>query len=461
MVGFKRLEVEAVVEASCSGGRGVIGLSPEPQEEGPGLGLGAGPGAGPGCRTESSEPQTLYRDIWTLRASLEQCVSSDQSSNNDRDSDGGDEPEGDGGAEGGAKAGKQDGAESERGAGGDGDSGNRKLLQMDSGYASIEAPCRGPEELRVLGSSAAGARDKTASEKRRYFTSAGRKGTVGESLEARLFEELEDEAGGGGSQETHGPVGWSPYGQMFVPREAAAHPHPHLHRRDYSIDEKTDALFHEFLRHDPQFDQQESPLRPKHRSRVHLRKQWQRSSSTATPACASPRPGAPAHPPTPRRQRQLPAGRLLPRAPAEHRRRPREEPGAPPTRTPPEREQEEEREEEQEEEDRGLSPARTIKEEEDRASGSSPPPASSSDGAPEPPEDGRQAGPPHEPVADERAPPPRSLPPLGGPQTVTAELMDKLAASVEERLYSGLRRPKDSPECAVSVCHASPDHSPV
>ncbi len=69
---------------------------------------------------------------------------------------------------------------------------------------------------------------------------------------------------------------------MFTQHDAQPHP-PILSRRDYSIDEKTDALFHEFLRHDPQFDQQESPLRSKHRSRVHLRKQWQHSKQYSDP----------------------------------------------------------------------------------------------------------------------------------------------------------------------------------
>ncbi|XP_036378218.1 voltage-dependent calcium channel beta subunit-associated regulatory protein isoform X2 [Megalops cyprinoides] len=478
-----RLEVEVVVEASCSGGRGVIGMSPEPQEE--------GPVAGASCRQESSEHQTLYRDIWTLRASLEQYASSDQSSNNDKDSvrsdadsvcslgggtekgglpsypsqDIGDEPEGDAELpkeEGGDKAGKQDSVDSERGS--DGESGNRKLLQMDSGYASIEAPCRAPEELRLFGSSA-GTKDKTASEKRHFFTSAGRKGTVCESFEARLFEEeLEDEAVGGSSLEVESPMGWSPYGQMFVPRESHSHPHLHLHRRDYSIDEKTDALFHEFLRHDPQFDQQESPLRSKHRSRVHLRKQWQRSKQYSDPGVR--------FPPALERQR-TPLRRgdsvnypldtcyhsTLPRivsAPDEEASEgvasaaetPMAEPGGA----------------EAEEDKRKVSPSsssssRTIKEEEERASCSPPPAPDSTLEQGEPPEDCRQAGQPPEPPDERSAPPPQT--PGYGPQTITAELTDKLAANLEERLYTSLRRAKDSPECVVTVTHASPDHSPV
>uniref|UniRef100_A0A8C2X2C8 CACN subunit beta associated regulatory protein n=1 Tax=Cyclopterus lumpus TaxID=8103 RepID=A0A8C2X2C8_CYCLU len=150
-------------------------------------------------RQESSEaPPSLYRDIWSLRASLEQYASSDQSST-DRESirSDGDSVSSHGGA----------GA---RSAGGEGESGNRKLLQMDSGYASIEAPSR-------------------------------------------------------------------PIPQPSTPHKTR------LRRRDYSIDEKTDALFNEFLRHDPRFDQQDSPLRSRHRSRVHLRKQWQRHKQYSDP----------------------------------------------------------------------------------------------------------------------------------------------------------------------------------
>ena len=475
------------MEPSCSGVRGVIGLSPEPQEEGPGVGLASGPGAGSTCLKESSEPQTLYRDIWTLRASLEQYASSDQSSNNDRDSvrsdadsvcslggatekgglpsypsqDIGDEPEGDGeppreGA--GERAGKQDSVESERGS--DSESGNRKLLQMDSGYASIEAPCRAPEELRLFGSMAAatatGPKDKTASEKRRFFTNSGRKGTVCESMEAAggLFEEEPEDEAVGGSLEVQSPVGWAPYGQMLAPREAQPHPHLHLHRRDYSIDEKTDALFHEFLRHDPQFDQQESPLRTKHRSRVHLRKQWQRSKQYSDPGVRFP-------PALERQRHPLRRGdsanypldtcyhSTLPRivsAPDEEAC----EGAASAVQTPAGGGEEEE------EDRRRASPGssgsgRTIKEEEDRAS-CSPPPGPEQ---PEPSEEGgRQAGHPAEP-----APPPPA--PGYGPQTIAEELSDKLAATLEDRLYTGLRRVKDGQECTVTVARVSPDHSPV
>uniref|UniRef100_A0A3B5LFJ4 CACN subunit beta associated regulatory protein b n=1 Tax=Xiphophorus couchianus TaxID=32473 RepID=A0A3B5LFJ4_9TELE len=164
--------------------------------------------------SSSDVPPSLYRDIWSLRASLEQYASSDQSST-DRESVRSD----------------ADSVSSFGGAGAPGgevEGGNRKLLQMDSGYASIEAPSRAPEDMRLFGTPGA-------------------------------------------------PRGKTP-------------PSPHrsrLRRRDYSIDEKTDALFNEFLRHDPRFDQQDSPLRSRHRSRVHLRKQWQRHKQYSDPGSAS------------------------------------------------------------------------------------------------------------------------------------------------------------------------------
>ncbi|XP_068196797.1 voltage-dependent calcium channel beta subunit-associated regulatory protein [Antennarius striatus] len=285
-------------------------------------------------RQESSEaPPSLYRDIWSLRASLEQYASSDQSSTDresirsDADSlsslcgaggrsglesclsqDLDDEPEGDGelldGGIGGVSVG-----ESEMGVGGEGEAGNRKLLQMDSGYASIEAPSKAPEEMRLFGTPGA-PRGKTASERRLFFTNSGRKGSVCESVEAKLFqEELEEEMTDTGTEEkikmsqtsseslqesyqflkTLHPQKPSesqpqPKSPLMKPIPNPSNPHqPRLRRRDYSIDEKTDALFNEFLRHDPQFDQQDSPLRSRHRSRVHLRKQWQRHKQYSDP----------------------------------------------------------------------------------------------------------------------------------------------------------------------------------
>ncbi|XP_072524735.1 voltage-dependent calcium channel beta subunit-associated regulatory protein [Salminus brasiliensis] len=274
-----------------------------------------------GSRQESLEQPNLYRDIWSLRASLEQYASSDLSSN-DRDStrsdadsvcslggagasrtgvpsyqsqDIDDEIDGDGelpyddvGREVGGRKNGRDSVDSERGS--DSEAGSRKLLQMDSGYASIEAPCKAPEELRLFGSTSG----KTASERRRFFTSAGRKGTVCESFEARLFkEELEDEASGSSvSIESEGLItepksvpSISPRGD--IAEQSQSKPRPRFRRRDYSIDEKTEALFNEFLRHDPQFDQQGSPsLRHRHRSRIHLRKQWQRTKQYSDPGGA-------------------------------------------------------------------------------------------------------------------------------------------------------------------------------
>uniref|UniRef100_A0A673AIC1 CACN subunit beta associated regulatory protein b n=1 Tax=Sphaeramia orbicularis TaxID=375764 RepID=A0A673AIC1_9TELE len=220
-------------------------------------------------RQESSEaPPSLYRDIWSLRASLEQYASSDQSST-DRES-----IRSDADSVSSFGAGARSGLDSclsqdldDDGAGGDGEAGNRKLLQMDSGYASIEAPSRAPEDMRLFGNTGA-PRGKTASERRLFFTNSGRKGSVCESVEARLLqEELEDD---------------------MTDMSQPSSPHrPRLRRRDYSIDEKTDALFNEFLRHDPRFDQQDSPLRSRRRSRVHLRKQWQRHKQYSDPGSSS------------------------------------------------------------------------------------------------------------------------------------------------------------------------------
>ncbi|MCI4390921.1 hypothetical protein PGIGA_G00128500 [Pangasianodon gigas] len=272
-------------------------------------------------RQESLEQPNMYRDIWSLRASLEQYASSDLSSN-DRDStrsdadsvcslgglgasrtgmlsyqsqDIDDEIDGDGELpyddvikEVSGRRNGRDSVDSERGS--DSEAGSRKLLQMDSGYASIEAPCKAPEELRLFGSTSG----KTASERRRFFTNAGRKGTVCESFETRLFkEELEDDA-------SESSISIESEGLSTIPQEelsvslrdtpemqAETKPRPRFRRRDYSIDEKTEALFNEFLRHDPQFDQQGSPsLRHRHRSRIHLRKQWQRTKQYSDPGAA-------------------------------------------------------------------------------------------------------------------------------------------------------------------------------
>lgn len=275
-------------------------------------------------RQESLEAApSLYRDIWSLRASLEQYVSSDQSSTDhesvrsDADSvsspcgagarsgldsclsqDLDDDPEGDTEADvldGGTRGDSDMGS----GAGGEAEAGNRKLLQMDSGYASIEAPSRAPEEMRLFGTPGA-PRGKTASERRMFFTSSGRKGSVCESIEAKLFqEELEDEMMDGAKEKpkiytqpcppahqlkSHQDSRPQLVSPVMKVNPSASSPHkPRLRRRDYSIDEKTDALFNEFLRHDPRFDQQDSPMRARHRSRVHLRKQWQRHKQYSDP----------------------------------------------------------------------------------------------------------------------------------------------------------------------------------
>uniref|UniRef100_A0A8D2Q4T9 CACN subunit beta associated regulatory protein n=1 Tax=Varanus komodoensis TaxID=61221 RepID=A0A8D2Q4T9_VARKO len=195
----------------------------------------------PACRLDRSEPSApapaeppppdqqptpVCHDIWSLRASLEMCASAEQG--NDRDSIR---------SEGGDSASSSGGPPSPKPEGAEADAGPRKLLQMDSGYASIEGP-------------------------------GGREA------------EAEAQAGGAaGGALPHSPLAWAPHGQLFPAREG-------LPRRDYSIDEKTDALFHAFVRHDPQFD--ESPLRAKLRSRAHLRKQWQRARQHSDPGARYP-----------------------------------------------------------------------------------------------------------------------------------------------------------------------------
>ncbi|XP_066508905.1 voltage-dependent calcium channel beta subunit-associated regulatory protein-like isoform X2 [Hoplias malabaricus] len=339
-VALSRLEIQAVLEVSreteeiTTPPSHKLPESVRPQreeevEDGDGelmLGATGGEGTGAegcaefglGSRQESLEQPNLYRDIWSLRASLEQYASSDLSSN-DRDStrsdadsvcslgaagisrtgvpsyqsqDIDDEIDGelpfdDIGKDVGARRNGRDSVDSERGS--DSEAGSRKLLQMDSGYASIEAPCKAPEELRLFGSTSG----KTASERRRFFTNAGRKGTVCESFETRLFkEELEEEASESSVSVESDALVTEPQSRPSVsPRETCEQsqtkPRPRFRRRDYSIDEKTDALFNEFLRHDPQFDQQGSPsLRHRHRSRIHLRKQWQRAKQYSDPGGA-------------------------------------------------------------------------------------------------------------------------------------------------------------------------------
>ncbi|XP_042567785.1 voltage-dependent calcium channel beta subunit-associated regulatory protein-like isoform X1 [Cyprinus carpio] len=479
-----RLEVEVMVEPSCSRatGTGVIGLTSEPPDESLGMGF----------HQESLEPQTLYRDIWTLRASLERYVSSDQSSNNDKDSirsdadsvcslggktemgglprypsqDIGDEMEGNADLpldEGLEKGRKQDSVDSERGS--DGEPGSRKLLQMDSGYTSIEAPSRAPEDLRLFGSSSS-SKDGSAVE-RRHFFSSGHKGTVCESFDTDIFdEELEEEpagASGGvdGVETDESTMLWSPYSQMFTQRDAQPHP-PVLSRRDYSIDEKTEALFHEFLRHDPQFDQQESPLRSKHRSRVHLRKQWQRSKQYSDP-------GQRFQSSFDRYRTPLRRGETVnyPLETSYHSTLPRiisapdEESSEGATSTPETPKADRETATEVDPNMIRISSSTessgTINEKE-VLEASQPPPMTDIAGEQSVgQENSRQMLPPPEPP-DECTPECTSY----GPQTITEELSDKLAATLEERLYSDLRRTREPPECsAVTVTYTSPNHSPV
>ncbi|XP_077914535.1 voltage-dependent calcium channel beta subunit-associated regulatory protein isoform X5 [Halichoerus grypus] len=255
--------LEAAEEVGATGG-----ASPESPPERSG-------GVGPEQRQQESDgerdsgpeqAQTIYRDIWSLRASLElhaAAASDHSSSGNDRDS-----------VRSGDSSGSGSGttvptfpppsppptprsADSEAG-------GPRKLLQMDSGYASIEGRGAGEDGL------------PSAPEKRSSFTSAGRTATVGSSFEGAL-------APSEAPARPRSPRAW--------PRRAP--------RRDYSIDEKTDALFHEFLRHDPHFDDA-LPCATRHRARAHphphARKQWQqrgRQHSDPGARAATPAPPAP------------------------------------------------------------------------------------------------------------------------------------------------------------------------
>ncbi|XP_053855362.1 voltage-dependent calcium channel beta subunit-associated regulatory protein isoform X2 [Vidua macroura] len=403
---------------------------PSPASPPPSLGrLEPGEG-GAGSPSKSSVPEqpSAYHDIWSLRASLELYAASERS--NDQDSvrsDSGDSVSSTSGvppcpspsldeAEGPEEKfwGRPKTEESEPGT--------RKLLQMDSGYASIEAPSRGGEEGPP--------KDQTASEKRICFTSAGRKGTIFESFEGRDPEEEEDEeeeeggsttlgAAGGGHLRPHSPLAWSPYGQMFPGREG-------LPRRDYSIDEKTDALFNAFVRHDPQFD--ESPLRGKHRSRTHLRKQWQHTKQFSDPGVRYPalerhrtplRRGDSANYPLDSRFHS-PLPRIVSAG-----------------------------DEEAAEASDGVPPAPALPDPEIQVIVEEP-----GEAAPE-----TKAG--SELPEDDDCPGPGRCLGLGS----GSELMDKIAGGLEERLYGHLRKTaeRETPECAVAVVasDASPDHSTV
>ncbi|XP_048954153.1 voltage-dependent calcium channel beta subunit-associated regulatory protein isoform X4 [Canis lupus dingo] len=256
--------LEAAEEAGAAGG-----ASPESPQERSGAGEQQ---ESDGERDSGPEQaQTIYRDIWSLRASLElhaAAASDHSSSGNDRDSVRSGDSSGSGSGSGTAAPTfpppspspppPPRPADSEAG-------GPRKLLQMDSGYASIEGRGAGEDGL------------PSASEKRSSFTSAGRTTTVGSSFEAAPAS-------------TEAPA--RPRSPRAWPRRAP--------RRDYSIDEKTDALFHEFLRHDPHFDDA-LPCAARHRARAHphphphARKQWQRGRQHSDPGARAV-PAAPAAP---------------------------------------------------------------------------------------------------------------------------------------------------------------------
>ncbi|KAG9486272.1 hypothetical protein GDO78_006595 [Eleutherodactylus coqui] len=336
-------------------------------------------------------------DIWSLRASLELCASDQSSSNNDRDSVRSD-AESVSSLSGLPSLPSQDLPDVRSGKGQEPETGSRKLLQMDSGYASIEAPCRPPEE------SGSPHRDKTASEKRLFFTHAGRKGTVFESLEGRLYEQ-----GASGGEED----------KLFPHQPPALSPRETLSRRDFSIDEKTDALFNEFLRHDPQYD--DSPLRLKHRSRAHLRKQWQRTKQYSDPGIRFP-PALERHRASPLRRGDstsyLPDTRYHSTLPRIASTTDEEGPDGCP-----------------------LSPASLTPEDKIQAIEE------------EPYE--------HGPAPEEPRPPAEDPDQDYGYGPQTTELLDKIGAGLEERLYPIVQRTACSPERLCTVAQISPDHSPV
>lgn len=109
---------------------------------------------------------------------------------------------------------------------------------MDSGYASIEGRGAGDDGPPSI------------PEKRSSFPSSGHTSTVESSFEGALAD---------APAQPCSPRAW--------PRRAP--------RRDYSVDEKTDALFHEFLRHDPHFDDATARHRARVHQHSHTRKQWQ------------------------------------------------------------------------------------------------------------------------------------------------------------------------------------------
>ncbi|XP_004866031.1 voltage-dependent calcium channel beta subunit-associated regulatory protein [Heterocephalus glaber] len=165
---------------------------------------------------DAEQAQASYRDLWSLRASLElhaATASDHSSSGNDRDS----VRSGDSSGSGGAVPAFPPPSPPAPPRPKDGEA--RRLLQMDSGYVSIEGGRGAGDDLAVIE-----------------------------------------------------PPLATPAPSPRSPRAWSRRP-----RRDYSIDEKTDALFHEFLRHDPHFD--DTPATVRHRARAHphthARKQWQ------------------------------------------------------------------------------------------------------------------------------------------------------------------------------------------
>ncbi|KAM9104186.1 voltage-dependent calcium channel beta subunit-associated regulatory protein isoform 3-T3 [Megaptera novaeangliae] len=349
--------LEAAEEVGAAGG-----ASPEIPPE---CGVSAGPEQQQDSDSERDagpeQAQTIYRDIWSLRASLElhaATASDHSSSGNDRDS----VRSGDSSGSGGAAPTFPPPSPPPTPRTADGEAGGpRKLLQMDSGYASIEGRGAGDDG------------PPSAPEKRSSFTSAGREATVGCSFEGPAPE---------ASARPGSPRAW--------PRRAP--------RRDYSIDEKTDALFHEFLRHDPHFDDA-PPAAARHRARAHphphTRKQWQQRG----------------------RQHSDPGARAAPSAP------PAAQPGAPrPARAP-------------------LRRGDSVDCPPDGRAGDDP------------------AAPPI-PVIEEE--PGGGCPGSGLCAGPPGALLDKLAASLDDRLFPPrLAQPVAAAPVLAAAAPTSPDHSPV
>ncbi|KAM5238644.1 voltage-dependent calcium channel beta subunit-associated regulatory protein [Ctenodactylus gundi] len=209
------------------------GASPEsPQEHSAGVGPDQ---LQPPLDPDLEQTQASYRDLWSLRASLElhaATASDHSSSGNDRDSVRSGDSSGSGGAAPAFPPPSSPPAQRPK------DTEARRLLQMDSGYASIEGRGAGDDVVPLEPPPPPPAQPPPP---------------------------------------PHSPRAW-----------------PRRPRRDYSIDEKTDALFHEFLRHDPHFDDTSAMARHRSRAHPHARKQWQqRGKQHSDPggARAAPPPG--------------------------------------------------------------------------------------------------------------------------------------------------------------------------